>query len=62
MALGAVIHGDQTKICNQEHGYQALLLLDIARMAAALYFTLDVFLLSEPFDITACLLPMPKET
>lgn len=61
--LGKVIHADATKICGLERGYASAHYEDMRQLAAALHFSLDAFGRTGPngFDLTACLLPWPKE-
>ena len=60
--LSRIIFGEQTKICGWEKGRHSIHASEIALLALALCFSLDVFFRPGPFDIGACLLPMPSET
>lgn len=56
--LGNALCGCQTMICRIEAG-RPVLLSEIGKMADLLHFSIDVLMRSGPFDLTACLLPMP---
>lgn len=60
--LSGFVFGEQTKIHGWEYGHHSIHASEMALLAIALCFSLDVFFRSGPFDITACLLPMPPET
>ena len=58
--LGAIVHGDQTKICGFQKG-RSIPFTEMGLMAKALCFDMNVLYTSTPFDLMACLLPMPVE-
>lgn len=60
LQLSVYLHCDQSRISGLERNCFALLFSDMDLAAQALSFSLDVFRRSGEFDLSACLLPMPK--
>ncbi len=60
-ALGACIQADQSKISDIEAGRIAAYHMDMVQFAHTIYFSLDVFTAPGPFNLGACLLPLPPD-
>lgn len=60
LKLSGPLHCDQTRISDLELSKAILHFIDMDLAAQALCFSLDVFCRNGEFDLSACLLPMPK--
>jgi transcriptional regulator with XRE-family HTH domain len=59
--MGACIQADQSKISDIEAGRISPSYVDMVQFSHAIHFSHDVMAAPGPFDLRACLLPLPPD-